>query len=1194
MKTVVHRFGIVFLLAAGCCVLASQGLGGATAAPSTDPDDPHAYQRAGATWHSAIHRMAAGSLARRTPLWEDDAFPAGATVNVIAQTDDHDLFGRDTPPVVSDYRITFDVNGSILKLPYYRSLQLGEDHSWITRAVVVIHGIGRNAKGYSRCIEKAADSLGVDDHTIVIAPHFLTEDDVATLGLADDVPYWISDGWVVGDNSGNTASHPRPATISSYSVVDSILLRLAIHNPNLEKITIVGHSAGGQFTNRYSLGNRVEQTLEESYGIAVSYVVSNPSSYVYLDGQRWAGDPYYTFRWPSADSVAACESYNTYRYGLDGLTADHYMGRHDALTLIDQFRTRRVIYLLGTADTLTEDLDVYCQANYQGRRRYERGIVYQRYLAYYYGPSPCYQMGLDVLGGTHDKDVMFRSKEGSFAIFDYGTNVDVNMVNGFCVKADGTGDFSAILRALIAGSDGVCVGLTNGTYTGGWNTGLSFGGKKMAVISISGLPDECAIDCQYQASGASFLGGEEYRAGFDGVTIENGSAANGAGISCTNASSPTIHRCVLRGNHATNDGGGIYCALGSYPTVEYCFFSENRADNGGGMYAVSNVSTPNIRFSSFSNNNATSDGGGFYGSGNTTIFDWVFFTGNHAGTDGGGAYFLGGTPCMRLCLFVANSAGHRGAGLYASGAVVTSVGTTYVLNNFPVPKSEPQEERSAIYLDGGAPATFSNTIIAFTQRGASLWAEAPQGVTLTCSDLYGNELGDWVGSIANQLGVAGNISLDPLFCDLQGGDYHLQDGSPCAPHSPQNPGCELVGTLPVGCPLVLDYADEVAGNCVLTVTDQGILGFMDATQTQGNGFVYPAGGENRLFVGSFWIANSPSYVANRDYDLDPSREWTVCADPDGHVSTAMDGQSDQDMRTIFDEGGVTGSLGVRVRQEAWGFAAHPNDDFIIVRYLITNTGSSPLTGLYAGMFADIDIGSYMSNHGAVEDGPGIVEVTDGSGNYVGVRLLAGERGEDGDSLQILTRNLTLIHNPTYVHPNQFISDADKFAFLSAADPAHILKSGAEATDYGLLAATGPIDLAPGEMKEVPFAIIGGSSHADFIANATAAQIRYLYTASVEIDQATDAIRLLPVGPNPSGGDVDVRFALPRSCPARLEIFDVTGRLVRTLADGVREAGQHAIRWNGVDENGRRVPSGVYFARLSAGGRTMDRRLVLLR
>jgi hypothetical protein len=1194
MKTGVHRFGIVLLLAASFCILASRGLGGATTQPSPNSG---AHPEAGSsrsTWHGAMHRMATGLPDRRAPLWEDDEFPETSPVDIIAQADDHDLSGRDTPPVVSDYRITFNLNGSILKLPYYRNLQLGEDHSWITRAVVVIHGIGRNAQGYSSCIEKAADSLGVDDHTIVIAPHFLTEEDVATLGLSSNVLYWITDGWVAGDNSGNTSGHPRPATISSYSVVDSILLRLAIHNPNLEKITVVGHSAGGQFTNRYSLGNRVEQTLEESYGIAVSYVVANPSSYVYLDGQRWAGDPAYTFRWPSADSVAACSLFNTYRYGLDGLTADHYMGRHGALTLIDQFRTRRVIYLLGTADTLTEDLDTYCQANYQGRRRYDRGIVYQRYLAYYYGPSPCYQMGVDVPGGTHDKDVMFRSKEGSFAIFDYGTNVDVNMVYGFCVKADGTGDQSAILRALMAGSDGVCVGLTDGTYTGSWNTGLSFGGKKMTVISISGLPDACVIDCRSQSSGASFLGGEDYRAGFDGVTIENGSAPNGAGISCTNASSPTIHRCVLRDNHATNDGGGLYCTVGSDPTVEYCLVIENRADDGGGMYAVSNVSTPNIRVSSFANNAATANGGGFYGSGNTTIFDRVFFTGNSAGMNGGGAYFSGGTPCMRLCFFAFNTAGNRGAGLYAAGAVLSSVGTTYASNNLPVPKSGLEEERSAIYLGGGTFATFSNSIIAFTQHGASLRTEEPQGVTLSCSDLYGNELGDWVGPIANQLGVAGNISMDPLFCDVQGGDYHLQDGSPCAPHSPQNPGCELVGTFPVGCPVVLDYADETAGNCSLTVTDQGILGFMDATQTQGNGFVYPAGGENRMFVGSLWIANSPSYVANRDYDLDPSREWNVCADPDGHVSAATDGQSDRDMRTIFDDGMATGSLGVRVRQETWGFAAHPNDDFVIVRYLITNTGSSPLTGLYAGLFADIDIGSYMSNHGAVEDGPGLVEVTDGSGTYVGVRLLAGERGGDGDSLQVLTRNLTLIHNPTYVHPNQFISDADKFAFLSAADPAHILRSGAEATDYGLLAATGPMDLGPGEMKEVPFAIVGGSSHADFLQNATAAQVRYLYTAGVESDEAADGLRLLPAGPNPSGGAANVKFTLPRSCPIRLEIFDVTGRLVRTLADGVREAGQHTLRWDGVDENGRRVPSGVYFVRLSAETRTMDRRLVLLR
>jgi hypothetical protein len=71
--------------------------------------------------------------------------------------------------------------------------------------------------------------------------------------------------------------------------------------------------------------------------------------------------------------------------------------------------------------------------------------------------------------------------------------------------------------------------------------------------------------------------------------------------------------------------------------------------------------------------------------------------------------------------------------------------------------------------------------------------------TLVCCDIYGNAGGDWVGPIAGQLGIDGNIWADPLFCDPTNGDFTLQACSPCAPFSPPNPECDLLGAYPVGC-----------------------------------------------------------------------------------------------------------------------------------------------------------------------------------------------------------------------------------------------------------------------------------------------------------------------------------------------------------------------------------------------------------
>jgi hypothetical protein len=88
--------------------------------------------------------------------------------------------------------------------------------------------------------------------------------------------------------------------------------------------------------------------------------------------------------------------------------------------------------------------------------------------------------------------------------------------------------------------------------------------------------------------------------------------------------------------------------------------------------------------------------------------------------------------------------------------------------------------------------------------------------------------------------------------------------------------------------------------------------------------------------------------------------------------------------------------------------------------------------------------------------------------------------------------------------------------------------------------------------------------------------------------------LWPPAPNPSPASVAVRFLLPREERVRLEVVDVTGRLVRLLAEGRLPAGQHARSWDGADAVGQSGPAGLYWVRLTAGSLHRSRRLVRLR
>ncbi|MCA9754003.1 MAG: T9SS type A sorting domain-containing protein, partial [Gemmatimonadetes bacterium] len=83
-------------------------------------------------------------------------------------------------------------------------------------------------------------------------------------------------------------------------------------------------------------------------------------------------------------------------------------------------------------------------------------------------------------------------------------------------------------------------------------------------------------------------------------------------------------------------------------------------------------------------------------------------------------------------------------------------------------------------------------------------------------------------------------------------------------------------------------------------------------------------------------------------------------------------------------------------------------------------------------------------------------------------------------------------------------------------------------------------------------------------------------------------------PNPFSGSTAIRFALPEKAPVSLRVYDVSGRLVRTLVNAPLDAGRHAVTWDGRDDRGRTAASGVYFYRLSSDARELTRKALRLR
>ncbi len=127
---------------------------------------------------------------------------------------------------------------------------------------------------------------------------------------------------------------------------------------------VAGHSAGGQFVNRYEMANQVHDSL----GVPVTYVVANPSSYAYLDAMRPTeqGD-FKEFR-----DRRNCTTYNKWPYGLENRTG--YAAKIPDEQLKKQLASRPTTYLLGEIDILPlGGFDSSCPAMAQGPTRRARG-----------------------------------------------------------------------------------------------------------------------------------------------------------------------------------------------------------------------------------------------------------------------------------------------------------------------------------------------------------------------------------------------------------------------------------------------------------------------------------------------------------------------------------------------------------------------------------------------------------------------------------------------------------------------------------------------------------------------------------------------------------------------------------------------------------------------------------------------------
>ena len=105
---------------------------------------------------------------------------------------------------------------------------------------------------------------------------------------------------------------------------------------------------------------------------------------------------------------------------------------------------------------------------------------------------------------------------------------------------------------------------------------------------------------------------------------------------------------------------------------------------------------------------------------------------------------------------------------------------------------------------------------------------------------------------------------------------------------------------------------------------------------------------------------------------------------------------------------------------------------------------------------------------------------------------------------------------------------------------------------------------------------------------------YRYSLLVGADERNESKTgpILLAQPNPARGRTVIRYTLTQALPVRIAMYDIQGRLLTTLVEEGKSAGQHTVTWQARDGKGERLPAGIYFCRLSTPGYDLIEKVIL--
>jgi len=348
---------------------------------------------------------------------------------------------------------------------------------------------------------------------------------------------------------------------------------------------------------------------------------------------------------------------------------------------------------------------------------------------------------------------------------------------------------------------------------------------------------------------------------------------------------------------------------------------------------------------------------------------------------------------------------------------------------------------------------------------------------------------------------------------------------------------------------------------------------------------------NDIWEAALMIGIDSSHVSDgaRTVIQEPDNDFAVS--PGGDLVISTPGPiADQETFSIFNDSKAEHPMGLEIQQKTYSWNDYPDDNYVILEYIIRNISDSLLQDLYVGLFFDWELTVDYEGAGfASEENLGYV-YHDTIGfplhdppKYRGISVINSE-GASGQKL--------LMRPP--VEPFYALTESEKIMALSAGVYDSLPY---DSSDFAQVISTGPFTLSSGQSDSVIFAVLASDTLPNLISSAIQARNKYVNSTDVEIVEEgllPEQFSLSQNYPNPFNPTTRISFALSTKSHVTLSVYNILGRNLINLLDKDLAAGTYQTSWNGRDRHGQTVSSGLYFYRLSAAGKSLTRKMILLK